>query len=293
MGLPLESGLAVCCVATALAEEAGLADEDRNRVHQLALIRHIGCTAENAGFGEIVGDDVAFRGSVATRDVSAPRVLAGAMIGHLYRKHGLVGTAAKLAWMAGQRDRFQEGVLAVCEVGELLAAHLGLGEEIQNDLLLINERWDGKSFLKRAREEGVPLAVRVVQVAECAAVYNGVAGPEAAIGVVRERAGSAFDPRLAGLVAPHMLTTDGSLWDAVVALGPKRLHDELDAALAVVAEFADLRRTRSVIRRAWRRSPQPPPSRPGSTRSSCAGARSCTTSGALPSRRRSGRSPVR
>jgi HD-GYP domain-containing protein (c-di-GMP phosphodiesterase class II) len=241
MGLPLESGLAVCVVATALAEEAGLDDADRDRVHQLALIRHIGCTAENAGFAEIVGDDVAFRGGAATLDLTSPRVLGGHMVGHLYRRHGLVGTASKLASMVAQRDRFQEGVLAVCEVGELLAAHLGLGEEIQNDLLLINERWDGKSFLKRAREEEVPIAVRVVQVAECAAVYNGAGGPDAAIAVVRERAGGAFDPRLAALVAPPLLATDAPLWDAVVALGPKRLHDELDGALAVVAEFADLK----------------------------------------------------
>jgi len=242
MGLPLETGLAVCCVATALAEEAGLADEERDRVHQLALIRHIGCTAENAGFAEIVGDDVAFRGGAAQLDVSSPRVLGGHVVGHLYRAHGLIGTAGKLAAMVAQRDRFQEGVLAVCEVGELLAAHLGLGEEIQNDLLLINERWDGKSFLKRAREEEVPIAVRVVQVAECAALYHGAAGPEAAVSVVRGRAGSAFDPRLAGLVAPPMLATDGPLWDEVVARAPARLHDEpLDGALAVVAEFADLK----------------------------------------------------
>jgi response regulator RpfG family c-di-GMP phosphodiesterase len=241
MGLPLESGLAVCCAATALAEKAGLDDATRARVHQLALIRHIGCTAENAGFGEIVGDDVAFRGAVATRDLSSPRVLGGAMVGYLYRSHGLIGTAGKLASMMAQRNRFQEGVLAVCEVGELLAAHLGLGEEIQNDLLLINERWDGRSFLKRAREEEVPIAVRVVQIADCAALYTGVGGPEAAVTVVRVRAGSAFDPRLAALVSPQMLDS-GALWDEVVAEARGRLRDEpLDAALAAVAQFADLK----------------------------------------------------
>jgi DNA-binding CsgD family transcriptional regulator len=242
MGIPLESGLAVCCVATALAEEAGLDTAERDRVHQLALIRHIGCTAENAAFGEIVGDDVAFRGGAATVEASSPRALGGYMLGHLFRTHGLVGTAAKLAAIAGQRDRFQEGVLAVCEVGELLAAHLGLGDDMQKDLLLVNERWDGKSFLKRASEEDVPIAVRVVQIAECAFVYNGIGGPDAAMAVVRERAGGAFDPRLARLVAPHMLATDGPLWDRVVALAPARLHEApLDGALAAVAEFADLK----------------------------------------------------
>jgi putative nucleotidyltransferase with HDIG domain len=242
MGLPLESGLAVCRVATALAEEAGLDDAERSRVHQLALIRHIGCTAENQRFAEIVGDDIAFRGGAARVEATAPRALGGYMLGHLFRTQGLIGTAAKLAQMAAQRDRFQEGVVAVCEVGELLAAHLGLGEDIQHDLLLINERWDGKSFLKRAREEEVPIAVRVVQVAECAVVYDAVGGPEAAIAVVRGRAGSAFDPRLANVLSPALIATDGPLWDEVVAAAPAPLHDEpLDGALAAVAEFADLK----------------------------------------------------
>jgi putative nucleotidyltransferase with HDIG domain len=243
MGLPLESGLAVCRVATALADEAGLEQAERSRVHQLALLRHIGCTAENQGFGEIVGDDIAFRAGAATVDATTPRALGGYMLGRLFRRHGLIGTAAKLASMAAQRDRFQEGVLAVCEVGELLAAHLGLDEQVQNDLLLVNERWDGRSFLKRAREEEVPISVRVVQVAECAAIFSVLVGPEAAIDAVRERAGSGLDPSLAKLCAPALLAPpDGSLWDAVVAASPARLHDEpLEGALAAVAEFADLK----------------------------------------------------
>jgi HD-GYP domain-containing protein (c-di-GMP phosphodiesterase class II) len=249
MGLPFETGLAVCRVAVALAEEAGLDDAGRARVYHVALLRHVGCTAENSGFAEIVGDDIAFRAGSARLDATSPRALGGYMLGHLFRTRGLVGTAAKLASMAAQRDRFQEGVLAVCEVGELLARHLGLGEDVQRDLLLVSERWDGKSFLKRAHGEEVPVGVRVVQVAECASVYDALGGPEAAAAVVRERAGGAFDPRLAELFASRaraLLTPpEGSLWDAVVERAPARgarlSGEPLDAALAAMAEFADLK----------------------------------------------------
>jgi hypothetical protein len=180
MGQPLESGLAVCRVALALAEEAGLDDAARARVYHVALLRHVGCTAENHTFAEIVGDDIAFRAGAATLEATAPRALGAYMVGHLFRTRGLLGTAAKLAAMAMARDRFQEGVLAVCEVGELLADHLGLGPDVQRELLLVNERWDGRSFLRRAGEDEVPIGVRVVQVAECASVYHAIAGPEAA-----------------------------------------------------------------------------------------------------------------
>jgi hypothetical protein len=52
-----------------LAEEAGLEQSERRRVPQLAPLRHIGCTAENQGFGEIVGDDT---GSSSCRAPTAP-----------------------------------------------------------------------------------------------------------------------------------------------------------------------------------------------------------------------------
>ncbi|HEX7297929.1 MAG TPA: HD domain-containing phosphohydrolase [Solirubrobacteraceae bacterium] len=249
MGQPLESGLDICRIALTLSDEAGLDDAERVRVFHVALLRHVGCTAENAAFASIIGDEIAFRHGGTTIDMSAPRAMGAYMLRHLVRTNGLLGTAAKLVEMAGARDRLQSGVLAVCEVAELLAAQLGLGDDIQRDLYLFNERWDGKSFLKRVKGEDVPVADRVVQIAECASVYRALGGPEAAVSVVRERAGSAFDPRLSDVLARKADTVlarvDDSLWDVVLAAAPADdgpLEGEaLDAALEAVAEFVDLK----------------------------------------------------
>ncbi|MEA2360701.1 MAG: hypothetical protein QOI62_3961 [Solirubrobacteraceae bacterium] len=249
MGQPLESGLGICRIALALSEEAGLDDAERARAFHVALLRHVGCTAENPMFSSFVGDEIAFHNGVSTIDVSAPRAMGAYMLRHLVRTTGLLGTAAKLAEMAGARDRLQESVLAVCEVAELLAAQLGLGEDVQRDLLMFTERWDGKGFLKRAGQEEVPVAVRVVHIAECASVYRALGGVEAAASVVRERAGSAFDPRLADVLARNahalLAPADESLWDAVIAAAPGDgavlEGDGLDAALLAMAEFADLK----------------------------------------------------
>jgi response regulator RpfG family c-di-GMP phosphodiesterase/DNA-binding CsgD family transcriptional regulator len=249
MGQPLESGLDVCRIGLALAQEAGLPAGERDRVFYVSLLRHVGCTADNAAFAGIVGDDIAFRAPVMALDATSPRVLGTHMLGHLVRTRGLLGAAAKLAQMAGQRDRFQEGVLAVCEVAQSIAGRLGLGEDVRTDLLLGNERWDGHSFLKRARGEEVPIAVRVVQLAECAVVHGELGGPEAAAAVARERAGHAFDPRLAGLLAERaaafLVPPDGTSWEAVMARAPAGdgvlRGAELDEALETIAEFGDLK----------------------------------------------------
>ncbi|MEA2257090.1 MAG: hypothetical protein QOG35_3135 [Solirubrobacteraceae bacterium] len=248
MGQPLESGLGICRIALALSEEAGLDDAERARAFHVALLRHVGCTAENAAFASIVGDEIAFRHGASAIDVSAPRAMGAYMLRHLVRTSGLLGTAAKLAEMAGARDRFQEAVLAVCEVAELLAAQLGLGEDVQRDLLMFTERWDGKGFLKRAGHEEVPLPVRVVHIAECASVYRALGGVDAAAAVVRDRAGTAFDPRLADVLARNadrLLAPEASLWDAVLDAAPgdgaPLEGADLDAALRAMAQFVDLK----------------------------------------------------
>jgi HD-GYP domain-containing protein (c-di-GMP phosphodiesterase class II) len=250
MAMPLESGLAICMLARALAEKAGLDDADVERVHYVAQLRHVGCTAENQTFGSIIDDEHAFRGGAAKIEATSPKVLFAHTMRHLVRENGLLGAAGKFVQMASARDRFQEAVLAVCEVAEMVAERLGLGAGVQNDLLLGNERWDGKSFLKRAKAEEVPAPVRVVQIAECAVVYKALGGVEAAAGVVRERGGGAFDPRLAATFAANAAelcaaADADSLWSAVVDAAPAEdaalQGDALDRALGSIAEFADLK----------------------------------------------------
>ena len=249
MGEPLESGLAITLRAVALAEECGVADAERDRVYWVALLRHVGCTAENSAFAEIVGDELEFRHSAGPVDPTSPRGLMPHLLRHVVRAHGLFGAAAVLGRLVRERDRFNEAVLAVCEVAELIASRLGLSESVQNDLLLGNERWDGKSFLRRTQEEAVPMPVRIVQVAECASVYDVLGGTDAATSIVRERRGHAFDPRIAAAFAAKAdaLLSVGrtdSLWERAMTVAPEApgLHAErLDAALGAMAEFVDLK----------------------------------------------------
>jgi HD-GYP domain-containing protein (c-di-GMP phosphodiesterase class II) len=254
MGQPLESGLGICRIALGLADAAGLDDGERARVFHVALLRHVGCTAESAPFAALVGDEIAFRGDAVTVDLTSPRAMGAHMLRHLVRTSGLLGTAAKLATMAGNRDQMQEGLRAICEVAEQLAGQLGLGEDVQADLLLFPERWDGRGFLGRAAAEAIPVAVRVVQIAECASVYRALGGAEAAASIVRARAGTAFDPRLAEVLARHaaalLAPTEASLWDLVLSEAPARddvLRGEaLEDALRAIGEFGDVKSTFTV-----------------------------------------------
>jgi hypothetical protein len=81
LAAPLETGLRVCARAVRLAERLDLDDATRRRVYYLALLRHIGCTAENTALAGFLGDEIAFRAGLGTRDVSS----GAALLPHLLR----------------------------------------------------------------------------------------------------------------------------------------------------------------------------------------------------------------
>src|SRR4051794_13000894 len=104
MGEPLESGLKVCRVAMALAADAGLAESERVRVFHVALLRHVGCTADNGPFAEIVGDEIAFRSGAGRLEATSPKVLGSHVLRHVLSTRGVFGTAAVLVRLAADRD---------------------------------------------------------------------------------------------------------------------------------------------------------------------------------------------
>jgi HD-GYP domain-containing protein (c-di-GMP phosphodiesterase class II) len=245
MGQPLELGLSTCVLAVELGAEAGLADEQLEETWYVSLLRHVGCTADNAAFSELVGDEIAFHTAASRIDSASPRAMFPLMLRSSAAAYGVAGAAARMARVARDPARFQEGVRAVCEVGRLLADRLGLDDSVGRTLELSTERWDGKGFLKRAAGEQVPQSLRLSQVAEAARGTEPLGGAEAAVAVVRERAGKALDPRLAELFcarAGSLLAERGvSHWEAALELAPARAAGDVEARLAAVAEFVDLK----------------------------------------------------
>src|SRR5256885_12292488 len=144
MGQPLESGLGICQLALAVAEAAGLDEQDRDRVYYMALLRHVGCTAESHSFAELVGDELEFRGAAMELDATNPRAMGSYMLRHLVRANGLMGAAGKMLQMAGQRGRLHEGGGAACGGAQPPAGELGRRAQVQRGLLLGIARWDGQ-----------------------------------------------------------------------------------------------------------------------------------------------------
>jgi HD-GYP domain-containing protein (c-di-GMP phosphodiesterase class II) len=130
-----------------------------------------------------------------------------------------------------------------------LTRRLGLPSSIEGLFAHLTERWDGRGFPGRAKRDAVPLAVRIAHVARDATFQRMLGGHEFAVGVVRKRAGGAFDPAIVARLeadAAEVMEVDaaGSVWEETIAREPTphlTLEDEaIDGALAAMGDFAAL-----------------------------------------------------
>jgi HD-GYP domain-containing protein (c-di-GMP phosphodiesterase class II) len=250
LGLPEEHVLRQCRIALGLADRLGVEEAERAAVYYVALLAWVGCTADSHELAAQFGDEIAFRADAHRVD------LAGLpLMGFMLRRIGDGRPPVRRAQMAatliatGGRGA-AEAMTAHCRVAAAVARRLGLGAEVQQPLLHVFSRWDGKGIPRGTCGEELPLAIRLVHIASIAEVYHRTDGVDAAVAVARERAGGQFDPRLVEAFADcarellEALAEDSS-WDAVIAAEPglsKALAgDELYASLEAVADFADLK----------------------------------------------------
>jgi HD-GYP domain-containing protein (c-di-GMP phosphodiesterase class II) len=140
-------------------------------------------------------------------------------------------------------------MIALCEVTPMLTDRLGLPRTVRDAFAHLTERWDGKGAPAGLSGEELPLPLRIAHVARDATFQLMLGGEDHAASVMRERAGHAFDPAIAGLVADHARTilasdASGSLWNETLAGEPEpQLLLEgaaIDRALAAIGNFADL-----------------------------------------------------
>jgi HD-GYP domain-containing protein (c-di-GMP phosphodiesterase class II) len=131
----------------------------------------------------------------------------------------------------------------------MLSERLGTSGAVSNLFVHFTERWDGKGQPAELKKQEIPLSLRVIHVARDAALHRMIGGAEYAARVVEERAGGAFDPAIAQLLARQAgdifaLDDEQSAWEEVLAAEPApRLmlrNDAIDRALATMGDFADL-----------------------------------------------------
>ena len=244
MGQPLEHALGACLLAVRLGRALGLSEEELVAIYYLALVRYVGCTANQHVDAALLGDDLAARRWVLAVDFGDQAQFLGKL-----RQH--VGTDERFAQaLAGLERTLGETMAAHCEAGERFAHQLGLSSVVQTALRQVYERWDGKGTPLGLAGEAIAGPLRVVQLAHQVHNCHREHGVEAAVAMARQRAGGWYDPAVVECFCANAasllegLQESADAWDTVLAAepGPRPMvaGEDLDRCLEAIADFADL-----------------------------------------------------
>lgn len=251
LGQPMESFLRACLLAMRLGGELGLDNQELVNVYYLTLLRYAGCTAESHTAAAIFGDDVAANTWLIAVDHGRPSEILSAVVQHVGRGEPAFHHVRMIVNAATMMPLNVKYVTAAhCEVAQRMAERLGFDVKIQHALGQVFERWDGRGLPHRLKGDEIVYPVRIVQVAHDAEIYLRLGGVPAAVSMVRQRTGGAYDPHIAERFCnvAHQLQADLdtiSAWDAVLAAEPEpwliMSEVQFDSALHALADFTDLK----------------------------------------------------
>ncbi len=241
--------LRTCVLSVALARETGCHPDDVRTVHQFALLRFLGCTADAAETAALAGgDDLSFMAAMAPAVMGSGREIVARYARSVAPGRPRLERAALVARGLADPKGTARSLSTHCEVGAMLAAGAGLGPRVADSLAHAYERWDGKGYPARLRGDAIPAAVRIVAVATDVDLATMLGDDPAEW--LQARRGRAYDPSVVDAfraVGPSVLAElDGAdEWEQALACEPEPVATvepaDVDDVLAALGDFADLK----------------------------------------------------
>lgn len=250
-GQPLEHALRTAILAVRLGELAELSPPELVDAYYVALLHSFGCTSDATEQTELFGDDIEPRAKFALVDGGNPDEIAAFLTDVVGQGKPPEVRREMVAHALEHALEIARSTFALhCEVAQRFAAWLGFGPGVISNLGWAFERWDGNGFPGAAAGEGIGRPARVLHVARDISVFLSADGADRARAVIEQRAGGAYQPRLAALATDHFAELldgldDALIWSQAMAAEPppqrRMTGEEIDAAFHVVGTFTDLK----------------------------------------------------
>ncbi len=249
-GQPMEHVLRQCLIALRLAERLGAEQGTRAVVYYTGLLVNVGCHTDAHEQAKWFGDDIALRATKYDHEPTSVRARASAMRRLGSGSPPLQRLRVGFAFATFGHKDLDDMFASHAELAARLADELGLPEGVGESLRSAYEAWDGRGWPSGLAGEAIPLASRIVALAEYCEVAHRAGGLAGATSLARRRSGTQFDPALVALLCANAATIFGDLdsvgtWDAVIdaepALNRQLTGERFDAALEAVANYVDMK----------------------------------------------------
>jgi HD-GYP domain-containing protein (c-di-GMP phosphodiesterase class II)/DNA-binding CsgD family transcriptional regulator len=238
--------LRTCLRSVEMARHLGLDEDAVREIHQVALLRFLGCSSDASETAAMAGgDNLAFVSGMAPVVMGSQREQVRGLVRSIAPDLPPLRRAGRVAAALAEPGGAARSLSTHCEVAARLGSRMGLLPGT------VEARWDGKGFPAGLRGADIPVAVRIVTVARDVELLGRVA-PDEARSILRARRGRAYDPSVVdAALAGDAITGEHPaedrlvrVWDAVLAAEPEPVvgfaAGQVDRVLEAMADFADL-----------------------------------------------------
>jgi putative nucleotidyltransferase with HDIG domain len=226
-GQPLGHAARSCLIGMRIAEQLRLSADERSDLFYALLMKDAGCSSNAARIYQLFGgDDQPVKRGLWMRDWRSWREKLAFALERTSPGGTPMQRLRQFATLAMAGPNGQRDVFAVrCDRGVDIARELGVSEATALAIRAMDEHWDGGGYPDGLRRDQIPLAARIVGLAQVAEIYCGLGGPHAALDVARARRGRWFDPELVDVL--RAIGAQDRLWSD---LGSEHLQDVIAAA---------------------------------------------------------------
>jgi len=213
-GEPPGHAARACLIGMRIAEELELDPGARSDLFYALLLKDAGCSANAAHMAALFGaDDQVAKHTSKLTDWAKP---LDAFIWSLR-------TVAPGGPLSARADRLRairnEGAVtrslmrARCHRGAEIALKLGFSADTADAIRALDEHWDGHGQPRGLRGTEIPLAARIMCLAQTVEVFFSARGERSAHRVAVKRSGEWFDPKL--VEALRAVRSDAGFWSSL------------------------------------------------------------------------------
>jgi putative nucleotidyltransferase with HDIG domain len=198
-GHPRGHAARTCLIAMRLAAGLRLSPDESSDLFYAALLKDAGCSSNAARVFEMFGgpDEHATKRAVWLRDWRKLDQKVRYAFDWVEPEGDFLARMRQFLKLAaigpgGERELFE----IRCARSAAIARALGMSEATAQAVQSMDEHWDGGGHPAGLRGDRIPVAARVIGLAQVVEIFWGIAGPDRALEMAADRRGRWFDPEI-------------------------------------------------------------------------------------------------